>query len=150
MCMQLRCNQSAYQDENITSTLTNAAYGVATGIIADVKQVKDFRERIQSMKNLIISLLSCGYYYSRTKSYIKSSPHSPKTKGKEIRTNLQNKGLISADRGTKATLILTIPRSLFKSYAKDLSLPIFELVFQHRLSTHFTARQCRYNVMILD
>jgi hypothetical protein len=51
-------------------------------------------------------------------------------------TNLQNKGLISADRGTKATLTRTIPRSLFKSYTKDLSLPIFELIFQHRLN-HF-------------
>ena len=28
--------------------------------------------------------------------------------------------------------MLTIPRSLFKSYAKDLSFPIFELVFQHQ------------------
>ena len=54
-------------------------------------------------------------------------------------TNLQNKGLISADRGTKATLMRTIPRSLFKSYTKDLSLPIFELVIQHRLTQHFTA-----------
>jgi hypothetical protein len=50
-----------------------------------------------------------------------------------IITNLQNKGLISADRDTKVTLMRTIPRSLFKSYTKDLSLPIFELVFQHRL-----------------
>ena len=31
----------------------------------------------------------------------------------------------------------TIPRSLFKSYTKDLSLPIFELVIQHRLRTTF-------------
>ena len=46
-------------------------------------------------------------------------------------TNLQNQGLISADRGTKATLIRTIPSSLFKSYTKDLLFPIFELVFQH-------------------
>ena len=44
-------------------------------------------------------------------------------------TNLQNRGWISADRGTKATLMRTIPRSLFKSSTKDLSLPIFELVF---------------------
>ena len=51
-----------------------------------------------------------------------------------IITNLQNKGLISADRDTKVTLMRTIPRSLFKSYTKDLSLPIFELVFQHRLN----------------
>ena len=52
-------------------------------------------------------------------------------------TNLQNKGLISVDRGTKATLTRTIPRSLFKSYTKDLSFPIFELVFQHRLADMF-------------
>ena len=45
-----------------------------------------------------------------------------------MKTNLQNKGLISADRGTRATLMLTIPSSIFKSYTKDLSLPIFELV----------------------
>ncbi|TPX52929.1 hypothetical protein PhCBS80983_g06409 [Powellomyces hirtus] len=35
---------------------------------------------------------------------------------------LWNKGLISADRSNKATLLLTIPRSLFKSSAKDLTL----------------------------
>jgi hypothetical protein len=54
----------------------------------------------------------------------------------EILTNLQSKGLISADRGTKATLVLTIPRSLYKSFTEDLSLPIFEFVFQHRLRPH--------------
>ena len=43
-------------------------------------------------------------------------------------TNLQNVGWISADRGTRATLMRTIPSSLFKSSTKDLSLPIFELV----------------------
>ena len=64
-------------------------------------------------------------------------------------TNLQNKGLISADRGTKATLMRTIPRSLFKSFTKDLFLPIFELVFQHRLSMSLNHLQGRYNVMIL-
>ena len=53
---------------------------------------------------------------------------------KSCETNLQNKGLISADRGTKATLMRTIPSSLFKSYTKDLLFPIFELVFQHRLN----------------
>ena len=50
-----------------------------------------------------------------------------------IVTNLKNKSLISADRGTKATLMLTILRSVFKSSTKDLSLPIFELVFQHQI-----------------
>ena len=32
----------------------------------------------------------------------------------------------------------------------DLSLPIFELVFQHRLLPFLQDRQCRYNIMILD
>ena len=45
-------------------------------------------------------------------------------------TNLWNKGLISVDRRTKPTLILTIPRSLFKSSTKDLSSAIFEIVIQ--------------------
>ncbi len=44
----------------------------------------------------------------------------------------------------------TIPRSLFKSYTKDLSSPIFELVFQHSLNKRFVSEQCRFNVMILD
>ena len=55
----------------------------------------------------------------------------------EKETNLQNKGLISADRGTKATLTLTIPRSSIKSYANDLSFPIFGLAIRHRLQQHF-------------
>ena len=40
------------------------------------------------------------------------------------RTDLLNTGLISADRSNKATLLLTIPSSLFKSSAKDQSSPI--------------------------
>ena len=36
-----------------------------------------------------------------------------------------NRGLISVDRNNKATLLLTIPRFIFKSSAKDLSHPIF-------------------------
>jgi hypothetical protein len=65
-------------------------------------------------------------------------------------TNLQNAGLISTDRGTRATLMLTIPRSIFKSFTKDLSLSIFELVFQHRSHSHFTVSRAVYNVMILN
>ena len=45
-------------------------------------------------------------------------------------TNQENKGLISVDRRAKPTLILTIPCSIFKSSAKDLSLPIVEIVIQ--------------------
>ncbi|RHZ86462.1 hypothetical protein Glove_50g86 [Diversispora epigaea] len=48
----------------------------------------------------------------------------------EKETDLLNKGLISADRSIKATLLLTIPRSKFKSSAKDLSTPIFEIKIQ--------------------
>ncbi len=54
------------------------------------------------------------------------------------------------DRGTETTLALTIPRSLFKSYTKDLSHAIFELVIQHRLTQVLSQAKCRYNVMILD
>ena len=49
---------------------------------------------------------------------------------KETNTNLWNAGWISADRSTKTTLILTIPGSGIKSSTKDLSFPIFEIMFQ--------------------
>ena len=45
----------------------------------------------------------------------------------------KTKGLISEDRSNKATLILTIPRSLFKSSAKDLSQEILEFVLLRRV-----------------
>ena len=45
-----------------------------------------------------------------------------------LMTNLRNRGQISADRRTKPTLMLTIPRSIFKSSTKDLSLPTFKIV----------------------
>ena len=46
--------------------------------------------------------------------------------------------------------MLTIPRSIFKSFTKDLSLSIFELVFQHRSHRYFTSGRAVYNVMILN
>lgn len=46
--------------------------------------------------------------------------------------------------------MLTIPRSIFKSFTKDLSLSIFELVNQHRSINHFTDNGAVYNVMILN
>ena len=55
------------------------------------------------------------------------------------RTNHGNKGLISVDRRTKPTLILTIPGFLFKSSTKDLSSRIFEIVIQDtHEATHLT------------
>ena len=45
----------------------------------------------------------------------------------------------------------TIPGSLFKSYTKDLSLPIFELVIQHQSAAAFVLTTSAVsNVMILD
>ena len=46
-------------------------------------------------------------------------------------------GLISADRSNKATLLLTIPRSVFKSFAKDLSPPISCIAIPRLLGTRF-------------
>lgn len=62
-------------------------------------------------------------------------------------TNLWNKGLISADRSNKATLLLTIPRSLFKSSAKDLSSPISEIMIQRLTIQPF---RCMANPYIYD
>ena len=45
------------------------------------------------------------------------------------KTNRRNRGRSSADRRTKPTLMLTEPRSIFKSSTKDLSLPSFEICF---------------------
>ena len=75
-----------------------------------------------------IEVLSIRRVSSKWKSWVECG---------EWLTNLQNAGWISADRGTKATLMRTIPRSLFKSSTKDLSLPIFELVFSKRLLLTF-------------
>ena len=66
-----------------------------------------------------------------------------------MRTNLSNKGLISADRSNKATLLLTIPRSGFKSSAKDLPAPISQIVNRRLLESRFRARGS-LPVMILD
>ncbi len=65
------------------------------------------------------------------------------------RTNLENKGLISADRNNKATLLLTIPRSVFKSSAKDLSPPISCIVFRWLQQSCFQAAG-PHPVMMLD
>ena len=43
-----------------------------------------------------------------------------------LKTDLENEGLISVDRSNKTTLLLTIPRFVFKSYAKDLTLITFK------------------------
>ena len=53
-----------------------------------------------------------------------------KKKSNIIVTNQRTIGLISVDRSNKATLLLTIPRSKFKSSAKDLSSLIFEVIIQ--------------------
>ncbi len=58
------------------------------------------------------------------------SPSTNEKKSNIIVTNQRTIGLISVDRSNKATLLLTIPRSKFKSSAKDLSSLIFEVIIQ--------------------
>lgn len=85
--------------------------------------------------------------------YIYTTPHLKIDKRKWIKfmfTNHQNIGLISTDRGTKATLMLTIPCSIFKSFTKDLSLSIFELVIQHRSHSSFYEEPCRLQCYDLE
>ena len=43
-----------------------------------------------------------------------------------LKTDLENEGLISVDPSNKTSLLLTIPRFVFKSYAKDLTLITFK------------------------
>jgi hypothetical protein len=61
----------------------------------------------------------------------------------------QEQGLNLNRSWHKATLMRTIPRSSFKSYTKDLSPPIFELVFQHQIAHILLLAKCCHNVMIL-
>ena len=65
------------------------------------------------------------------------------------RTNLENTGLISADRNNKATLLLTIPSFVFKSSTKDLSPPISYIVFRWLQQSCFQAAGT-HPVMMLD
>ena len=46
--------------------------------------------------------------------------------------------------------MLTIPRSLFKSYTKDLSFPIFEIDFSLAYSHILLLNKGRDNIMTLD
>jgi hypothetical protein len=49
------------------------------------------------------------------------------------------------DRNNKATLPFTIPSSVFKSSAKDLGSPIFEIIIQHDRTTMFWSHgECNY------
>ena len=76
------------------------------------------------------------------------NPGSTQRRKKSVNKS-QEQGLNLNRSWHKATLMRTIPRSSFKSYTKDLSLPIFELVFQHRLTDILLPAKCRHNVMIL-
>ena len=44
-----------------------------------------------------------------------------------IKTDVKKRGLASADRNNKTTLLFTAPREMSKSYAKDLSPRIVKL-----------------------
>ena len=57
--------------------------------------------------------------------------HGVCVKSRKVVTNQGNKGLISADRRTKPTLVRTIPRYIVKSSTRDLSYPIFSIVISY-------------------
>ena len=63
-------------------------------------------------------------------------------------TNQRNRGRTSADRSTRATLVLTVPRSLIKSSTKDLTWPSLEIVFRHTYT--FRVQRCQGVVLIRD
>ena len=65
-------------------------------------------------------------------------------------TNLENKGLTSAARDNKITRLLTIPRPLFKSSAKDLSSAIFEIVIQELPQRWFATLRSDSQCMVPD
>ena len=60
----------------------------------------------------------------------------------------RNRGWTSADRSTKATLMLTVPRSLIKSSTKDLTWPSLEIIFRHTYT--FKVQRCQGVVLIQD
>ena len=66
-------------------------------------------------------------------------------------TNRLNKGLISVDRNKRMLLYyLQYPVPTFKSSAKDLSRPIFEIVFQRTSPAACFATGPRLNFMALE
>ena len=67
--------------------------------------------------------------HSHTRRRVFVRKHTPY--GVVMVTNQGNKGLISADRRTKPTLVRTIPRYIVKSSTRDLSYPIFSIVISY-------------------
>lgn len=60
----------------------------------------------------------------------------------------QNKGWTSADRSAETTLVLTVPRSVYKSYANDLCCSMVKLRFAYSLhhsilQSDVSHRHCR-------
>ena len=109
----------------------------------NVTQKKFFFFKVQQTNTLQLHYCSTTLlqYYTTTLHYtilysismttLRKSLYKKKKSNKNV-TNQRTIGLISADRSNKATLLLTIPRSKFKSSAKDLSSLIFEVIIQGR------------------
>ena len=95
-------------------------------------------------KNRPLSYLPCSDLQAGKEDATLLLPSLSKKERLEERskTNLRNKGLISADRRTRPTLMLTIPRSLVKSSTKDLSFPTVGIVFQRTLVGHLGGLEC--------
>ncbi|KAJ7385993.1 hypothetical protein OS493_012326 [Desmophyllum pertusum] len=90
--------------------------------IADSNPTKAQEKYFRRPKEEDVSFLQWMRLYDHTKNPPKKYKEGTSTLvGTKERTVFSDKGLISEDRSNKATLQLTIPRSLFKSSAKDLS-----------------------------
>ena len=61
----------------------------------------------------------------------------------------EQEGLISVDRSNKATLLLTIPCSLFKSYAKDLPPQTFQVII-NKVGPNLFCLTPTFCYMVLD
>lgn len=99
---------------------------------------KIFFYKSKSNRPIHFNYTTAVLHYCSTTLYYTLFPWQPygnhftKKKSNKNVTNQRTIGLISADRSNKATLLLTIPRSKFKSSAKDLSSLIFEVIIQGR------------------
>ena len=85
----------------------------------------------------------------RSPSRLVGSKKKEKQRKGSRKTNLKNKGLISTDRGTEATLMRTIPRSMLSRIQRICPSQYLELCFSTTRAGLLPPRGL-YNVMILD
>ena len=116
-----------------------------------VVQSRERKKKCQSQKGAQYCMIDTRKIKWSEKPFLmKKREREIEEQRKEVQnwTNLQNKSLISADRRTKPTLMLTILRPLSKSSTRDLSLPIFGIMIQHTRLCPFHGLTERCNLMI--